>query len=162
MKRLLTSCLGLGWLPIAPGTWGSVPPAIIYALLSYSAAPNNVVAVVMAMLVLAGSVICVRCSDGAVKAKNRKDPGEVVSDELAGQALTFLLVFFVSPRPIWAAAVLGFLFFRFFDILKPPPLRSLEKLKDGWGILADDLAAGIYAAILLLICHFSGLLNFFA
>jgi phosphatidylglycerophosphatase A len=111
----------------------------------------------MATLTLAGSVVCVKFAPAVIAATGRVDPREVVADEFAGQALTFLAIPFLtiglaSTRQIWVITALGFLLFRLFDIVKPWPIRKLEKLPRGWGILADDLLAGIYAAIVLLIC----------
>jgi len=106
----------------------------------------------MAVLALAGSVVCVRCAPASIAATSRVDPPEVVADEFAGQALTFLLVTAVASKPIWVTAAGGFLFFRFFDIVKLWPIRKLEKLPKGWGILADDLMAGVYAGVILSFC----------
>ena len=157
MRRLLTSCFGLGRLPLAPGTWGSLPPAIIFALLCEFGASAVLISVVMAALALAGSVVCVKCAPAVTAVTGKSDPREVVVDELAGQAVTFLAVPFlaigtISTSQIWATTVLGFLLFRFFDIAKPWPMRKFEKLPKGWGVLADDLLAGVYAAVLLLVC----------
>ena len=154
MKRLLCSCFGLGRLPVAPGTWGSLPPAVIFALLYHLGAPPVSAPIVMAILVVVGSVICVKCAPAAIAATGEDDPGEVVADELAGQALTFLsMPLTVSPAfsagQIWAIAGLGFLVFRVFDIAKPWPIRKLEKFPQGWGILADDLLAGVFGAVVL-------------
>lgn len=111
----------------------------------------------MAALVLAGSVICVKYAPAAIAATGKDDPREVVADEFAGQALTFLAVPFLFPPEIttWQICITtisGFLLFRLFDIIKPPPIRKLEKLPNGWGILADDLLAAVYAAIMLTVC----------
>ena len=89
-------------------------------------------------------------------ATGRNDPGEVVMDEFAGQALTFLVMPLVMPRDLcgWESLVLagfGFFVFRVMDITKPWPIRRLERLPAGWGILVDDLAAGIVSAILVYI-----------
>jgi phosphatidylglycerophosphatase A len=73
----------------------------------------------------------------------RKDPGFVVIDEVAGQ-----LVALLALTPDWPHAILALILFRFFDILKPPPIRRLESLPEGTGIVVDDLAAGVYALIL--------------
>ena len=164
MKRLVTSCFGLGRLPLAPGTWGSLPPAIIFALMWYFHASGILISIVMAVLALAGSVICVKFAPAAIAATGRTDPREVVADEFAGQAVTFLAIPFlitaaISTKQIWAAAVLGFLLFRLFDIVKPWPIRKLEKLPKGWGVLADDLLAGVYASIALLFCLRIGLVE---
>jgi phosphatidylglycerophosphatase A len=113
----------------------------------------------MAALALAGSIICVRFAPAAIAATGKNDPGEVVADELAGQAVTFLAVPLLSPeilsiRQIWFITAGGFLLFRLFDIAKPWPICKLEKLPEGWGVLADDLMAGVFAAIVLLIVIF--------
>ncbi len=158
MKRLLASCFGLGWLPLAPGTWGSLPPAIIFALMCHFGASVMLVAVVMAVLALAGSIVCVKCASAVIAATGQSDPRQLVADEFAGQAVTFLAIPFIpmnnpfSNSQIWITVLLGFILFRFFDILKPWPIRKLEKLPGGRGILADDLLAGLYAAIALMIC----------
>lgn len=153
-KRLLTSCFGLGWLPIAPGTWGSLPPTAIFAGLCYFGVSPLTVSIVMLVLILAGSVICVKFAPASIDATGKIDPGEVVADELAGQAVTFVYAsaYVVGFNQILITAILGFLLFRVFDIIKPWPIRKLEKFPKGWGILADDLLAGVYAAIILHIC----------
>jgi phosphatidylglycerophosphatase A len=154
MKRLLTSCLGLGWLPIAPGTWGSLPPMVVFGVLGQLAvSPMGIVLVMLGLTVL-GSVLCVALAPGAIAATGNKDPGEVVADELAGQSVCYLVApLVISGTPsftrIWLVALAGFLLFRLFDIFKPWPARQLEGLPAGWGILADDLMAGVYAGIAL-------------
>jgi len=152
MRRLAASCLGLGRLPVAPGTWGSLPPAIVFALMCNFGTQAVLVSAVMAILVLLGSVVCVKFAPATIAATGKPDPGEVVADEFAGQALTFLAAPFLlgataSSSRLWAAAAAGFLLFRLFDIVKPWPIRRLEKLPGGWGILCDDLMAGVYAGI---------------
>ena len=157
MRRLAASCFGLGRLPLAPGTWGSLPPAAIFALMWHFETPAILISIVMAALALAGSVICVKFAPAAIAATGRTDPREVVADEFAGQAVTFLAIPFlttaaISTKQIFITTVLGFLLFRLLDIIKPWPIHKAEKLPKGWGILADDLLAGIYAAIVLLLC----------
>jgi len=115
------------------------------------------IAIIMAVLAAAGSVICVIFAPAVIAATGKADPRQVVADELAGQALTFLAVPFfitadISTRQILITTVLGFLLFRLFDIVKPWPIRKLEKLPAGWGILADDLLAAVFAAIVVLVC----------
>jgi len=166
MKRLLASCFGLGWLPVAPGTWGSLPPAIIFVLMSRNSIPPMLTSIVMAALALAGSVICIKCAPAVIAATGKADPREVVADEFAGQAIVFLAISFsttglVLENQIWAIALLGFVVFRLLDITKPWPIRKLEKLPKGWGILADDLLAGVYAGIVLLFCLRIGLVKYF-
>jgi len=157
MKRMLTSCFGLGRLPVAPGTWGSLPPVIIFGLMGQLGASPAIISNVMAALILAGCVFCVQYAPAAIAATGKNDPGEVVADELAGQAVTFLFNPFLvigtaSAGQIWITAVAGFVLFRIFDIAKPWPIRRLEKFPAGWGILADDLLAGVFAWIVLQIC----------
>jgi phosphatidylglycerophosphatase A len=160
MKRLLTSCFGLGRLPIAPGTWGSLPVVVIFGSMCHFHLSGPSITLVMAVLVIAGSVICVKFAPAAIAATGKNDPGEVVADELAGQALTYLVIPFFIPvilTPVQNCVITsgGFLLFRLFDIAKPWPIRKLEMLPKGWGILADDLLAGVFAAIALLIVIFS-------
>jgi len=154
MKRLLTSCFGLGRLPVAPGTWGSLPPAIVFGLACHLGASAAMTGVLMGAIVLAASIVCVGFAPAAIAATGKNDPGEVVADEVAGQALTFLVSPLLGLGPlshgqVWIIALAGFLLFRVFDITKPWPIRKLEKLPQGWGILADDLLAGVFAAVVL-------------
>jgi phosphatidylglycerophosphatase A len=166
MKRIILSCFGLGRLPIAPGTWGSLPPTFIFGLMCYFGAPAVWVLIVMAVLALAGSAVCVIFSPDVIKATGKSDPREVVADELAGQAVTFLVAaFFVDTFTNWqlvVTVILGFLLFRLFDILKPFPIYRIQKLPEGWGILADDLLAGVYAAVVLQICLSLGVIEYFS
>lgn len=157
MKRLLTSFFGLGRLPLAPGSWGSLPPTIIFFLMCRLGASALSISLVMAALALVGSFICIRCSPAVIALTGKTDPGEIVADEIAGQAITFLAAGFCAietftTKQIWGIAILGFLLYRAFDAVKPWPIHKLEKLPAGWGILADDLMASVYAAIALQIC----------
>jgi phosphatidylglycerophosphatase A len=111
----------------------------------------------MAALILTGSIICVQYAPAAMAATRKKDPREVVADEFAGQAVTFIFSPFLSmgqatPQQVYITAFTGFVLFRLFDISKPWPIRQFEKYPAGWGILADDLMAGVYAWIVLQIC----------
>lgn len=155
--RLFTSCFGLGYLPIAPGTWGSLPPALVFGLMCHFGAPSALTLIVMVVLACVGSFICVKFAPAVIAATGKSDPREVVADELAGQAITFLAVPFlfteeISAGQVWFTAIIGFLVFRIFDIVKPWPIRKLEKFPQGWGVLADDLMAGIYGSVVLAFC----------
>lgn len=158
-RTLALTSLGLGFLRPAPGTWGSMPPpAIFFVLLLLGAGTATTLFVLGAMLILS-CVLCVTCGEYAEERFGRKDAGEVVIDETAGQTLTLLLgsighvipctpvlrqhVFILIVLP----CVASFVLFRFFDIVKPWPARRLESLPAGWGVLADDLMAGLYAGI---------------
>jgi phosphatidylglycerophosphatase A len=159
MKRLFTSCFGLGLLPVCPGTWGSLPPVGMYLLLAYFEVPTAWITILMVIWVLAASVICLAFAPAVIAKTGREDPGEVVIDELAGQCIVFVpAAMFTELNPLLVAG-LGFVFFRLFDIVKPFPIKKLEKLPAGLGILADDLLAGIYAAVVLVfLSHFSSYL----
>ena len=147
MKKaeLLTTCFGLGKLPVAPGTWGSLPPVVLYMVLGFLYPAANVPA--MVFLLVTFSWICIHYAPVVVAATGKKDPGMVVADEVAGQAITMGVIALLSPDNICYTAVLGFVLFRLFDITKPWPCKRLEKLPGGAGILADDLMAGVYGAI---------------
>jgi phosphatidylglycerophosphatase A len=157
MHKLLTSCFGLGLLPYAPGTWGSLAPAVIYMaagiVIGASAAMWS-----MVFLLIVSSVITIVCSPKVMAATGSNDPGQIVSDEVAGQALTYLLVGWIYPATCFCPATsAGFALFRLFDITKPWPCNKLEKLSAGYGILADDLAAGVWAAIAWIVLRIIGL-----
>ncbi len=144
-------------MPIAPGTWGSLPPVVAFALLAYFHVSAAGIATVMAAFVIAGSVACVACVPAVVALVGKTDPGEVVVDEVAGQAVAFLVAAFCLPDDLTLkqtlfVAGLGFFLFRVLDITKPWPIRKLEALPEGWGVLADDLLAGLFAAIVLCVC----------
>jgi phosphatidylglycerophosphatase A len=160
MQRLVASCFGLGRLPIAPGTWGSLPPVIIFILLCAGGASVEKINILMIGLALIGSVACVQFAPASIAATGSSDPREVVMDEFAGQAIAFIGIAAITPSQMLVAAALGFLLFRLFDIVKPWPIYKLESLPGGWGILADDLLAGIYAAIVFQICVMSNFVAF--
>jgi len=101
---------------------------------------------------LVSSAICVEYAPSAIAATGKNDPGEVVVDEVAGQAITFLAIGAMPVKQVWLVAAGGFALFRIFDITKPWPIRKLETFPKGWGILADDLLAGVYAWIALQLC----------
>lgn len=141
---------GLGLAPVAPGTFGSLlgPPLIwaIQSLLPESGFQGyGIQAVVGVVLFLVGVPIC----EVGSRVLGRKDPGAVVFDEIVA-----FFVVFACVRVNLITAGLGFILFRIFDISKPWPIRRLEKLPEGWGVMADDMMAGVYAcASLLVIMH---------
>jgi phosphatidylglycerophosphatase A len=206
----IATALGVGYLPKAPGTFGSLVGVGTIVLSAYfflqptsiaglsplqplsdanfvdrhflvpgSDLHDTVLALpifcAVTLLVILGA-IGVWSSSKAAAYSGIKDPQFIVIDEVAGQHLTLLLplipialphlgthldmslyaIFFALSLVNWKYLLLGFILFRVFDIWKPYPLRRLEKLPGGWGIMADDWVAGIYAAILLrLALHFN-------
>jgi phosphatidylglycerophosphatase A len=160
---LAIATCGVGYLPVAPGTWGSIVGVGLYLLWSalslrmlHALTDDHSVPIWFDSLQKAstlGLVFCVTmagiwAATRVEKLSGRKDPGIVVIDEVAGQLLTFVFV----PLLLWAQwplIVAGFLLFRLFDIWKPYPIRRLEALEAGLGIMADDVLAGIYAATVM-------------
>jgi phosphatidylglycerophosphatase A len=151
IKRLAVTGFGLGHLPLAPGSWGSLPPVIIFVLLQKLNVSVFLTAAIMIVLAAAGCIICIKYTPVSIAATGKKDPPEVVVDEVAGQSITLLFTCAATNNPIWLTAGGSFFFFRLFDTIKPWPARRFEKFPEGWGVLADDLAAGIYAGAFFLI-----------
>ncbi|MEM1422840.1 MAG: phosphatidylglycerophosphatase A [Planctomycetota bacterium] len=155
------SVFGLGFLRPAPGTWGSLPTPAAVAVLLLAGAPWWAVTLTSAVLLVLSSVACVAFGRYAEERFGRKDAAEVVCDETAGVSLALLFV----PADIATRCSLGsndalgailltgvvtggaFVLFRVSDIIKPQPARALEKLAHGWGVLIDDLVAGVYSAV---------------
>lgn len=132
-----------------PGTWGALATFLLWWLL---ASHLPLAARTPVLLVLIVLVVAVGIPAATLEARGcgKKDPSHVVIDEVAGQLVTFL-----ACPIVWRALLAGFILFRVFDILKPPPVRSLEKLPEGTGIVVDDLGAGVYGLIVLqLLLHF--------
>jgi phosphatidylglycerophosphatase A len=138
---------GVGCLRPGPGTWGSLAAAVIwyFALRAMHPGPSIAMAVTLAG-VGAATAIGIPASTLVERQAGRSDPGFVVIDEVAGQ----WLVLAAAPFDL-AHAALGFLLFRFFDIVKPWPARQLERLPEGTGIVVDDLAAGVWGALVMLV-----------
>lgn len=125
-----------GFFPIAPGTLGSAVGILLWALARMmGAGPTTEIATVVALLAVGAWSATV--AEGRL---GTTDPGPVVIDEVMGMWVTMVAAPFT-----WRVALAGFLLFRVFDIVKPPPARQLEKVHGGWGVMLDDLAAGVYA-----------------
>jgi phosphatidylglycerophosphatase A len=136
----IASGFGIGFVPWAPGTFGSVLGIGIVGVLKMSGLNPWVYAGIAMAMFLIGVPICRR----AAEIYGVKDPGWIVWDEIT--ALPFAFV--VCPFNV-TTAILGFLLFRLFDISKPPPIKFLERLPHGWGIMTDDVIAGFYTGIIL-------------
>ena len=136
---------GAGLLKPGPGSWGSAAAALLW-LAGASSLPANQSE--LSWLTLAAALCAVAIGIPAAtiveRESARSDPGHVVIDEVAGQWITL-----IHTRVNLSHLLAGFLFFRLFDIVKPWPARQLEGLPAGWGIMLDDVAAGVYALLLM-------------
>jgi len=145
VSTLLATGLGIGMIPLAPGTWGSVEGLAIAALLARAAPAGGDSG---AVLVLAGAVLVLiagtAASGRAEAVSEARDPGSIVVDEIAGQMIACTPCVLLGVERLWLW-VISFLLFRLFDIWKPGPIRKLQDFPGGWGIMADDVAAGIAA-----------------
>lgn len=209
----LATVFGIGYLPKAPGTFGSLAGIVTASLAAifflhprsardlFSVHPladtilrdslfgapgtnvhNSTLAyplIIAATLFFLLSILGVWSASRVASYACSEDPQQVVIDEVAGQHLTLLLplipialphlaahmdfsqytIFFALSLANWKYLLLGFILFRVFDIWKPWPIHRLEKLRGGWGIMADDWMAGLYAAILLRVALYFGLLT---
>ena len=130
------TCGYVGYAPIAPGTWASILGCILLYLL-----PGILNHPVTAALLAVAAILCINRME-----LSEKDPGWIVVDELAGMCVAM-----VGQGLSISNLAKGFILFRIFDILKPFPIRRLEGLPKGYGIVADDILAGIYANAALLL-----------
>ena len=147
---LFATWFGCGRIPIAPGTMGALGALPIMLLVLQW---NVVVGIVVTCVIFC---IGVQASTSYVRVADKKDPGEIVIDETAGQCLC--LCFAPSPLTLPDIAV-AFLLFRLFDITKPIPIRWVEShFPEGWGIMLDDITAAVYTGIVLLLLRFIELL----
>jgi phosphatidylglycerophosphatase A len=144
---------GIGRIRPGPGTWASAVTALLWAAAAHFLAASSRTPVVIALAVLV-TAIGISAATRIVRGTGIKDPQFVVIDEVAGQ-----LVALIGVPLAWKSFLAGFILFRTFDIVKPPPVRQLEKLTEGFGVVLDDIAAGLYAlGIVHLLLHF-GLLK---
>jgi phosphatidylglycerophosphatase A len=167
---IATAC-GLGYIPVAPGTWGSAAGVLLTIVVTWLTSRGTLAAVRMErsvnfwreilipgyawfLIALAVAAIGVWASSQVSRYSHEKDPQFVVVDEVSGQLFTYAFAFTVGN---WKYLLLGFILFRVFDIWKPFPARQAESLPGGWGIMADDWVAGIYAAIGLWLARAAGL-----
>ena len=139
----LSSGLGTGYLPWAPGTWGTFAAAIVY----WFVVPDKPLLSLSLAVIL--SIVSIPISSAAENIYKIVDDGRIVIDEWAGYFVSVALLPHTLPYAIGA-----FVLFRLFDIFKPLGIRALQKLPGGWGVTVDDIAAGVLTNILLQLACF--------
>ena len=137
-----SKCGGCGFFPVAPGTVGSVAALVIAYPLAVAAHWRPFY---FAFLALAALPVGIWSASVTAREREMKDPGIVVVDEVLGQWITLAGASSLN----WKSWMAAFFLFRLFDIWKPPPVRQLEALPSGVGIVADDVMAGVYGALVL-------------
>jgi phosphatidylglycerophosphatase A len=150
---VIATFFGIGYLRPGPGTWASATTAIVWAALARAIRSDfrTPLAVAIAVLIV---LIGIPAATQISRASGKKDPQMVVIDEVAGQLIALIAV------PLaWKPFLVGFVLFRAFDIVKPPPVRQLEALSEGFGIVLDDVAAGLYALVVMHLLLRFGLLR---
>lgn len=142
MRRLAVFVCSFGYIgffPVAPGTVGSAAGVLVYLAARNVAVPYLELMLIVAFAV-AGTVLTRPCEEDL----RCVDPGPIVIDEVMGMLITLFMI------PVgWGGILLGFLLFRLLDVVKPFPARQLEKLHGGFGVMADDAMAAVYAHLLL-------------
>ena len=138
--RLLSTCLGIGYVPKGGGTLAALATAVVWGLAWKSGkGPNWAEALVTAGLLAIGVY-----SAGKMEAEWGKDNYRIVIDEAAGMCVSLC---FIPVR--WPYVLSGLVLFRLFDILKPLYIRKMERLRGGWGVMMDDVLAGLYSNLIL-------------
>ena len=140
---MVATFFGAGYLKPGPGTWGSIAAALLWlgAALMFHPSPHALLAALVAAIVIA-IALGVPAATIVERESGRTDPGFVVIDEVIGQWIALLF----CPAD-WAHGLIALVLFRLFDIAKPFPIRRIERLPGGWGIVFDDVAAGLYALV---------------
>jgi phosphatidylglycerophosphatase A len=162
---LALTTFGVGYLPLAPGTWGSMVGVVIYLFIrqfevsalvdaaAYGRTIEQTTSWIYAGNAVGLLLFCllgIWSSSRATKLFRHKDPSQAVVDEVMGQLIVFL---FVPFEISWKLILAGFLLFRLFDIWKPYPIDSLENLPTGIGVCADDIVAGVYGGACLSVIY---------
>jgi len=152
-STIVATFFGIGYMKPGPGTWGSAAGLLIWTALAsqLSGSARTITIIILAAVVM---LVGIPAATQVARAFAKKDPQFVVIDEVAGQLITL-----ISAPLTWKTFLAGFILFRAFDIVKPPPVRQLEKLPEGTGVVLDDVAAGLYAlGVMQLLLHW-GLLK---
>jgi phosphatidylglycerophosphatase A len=137
----IATFFGAGLGKPGPGTWGSVSALLVWAAFAWGLHPASQTLLLALLAAIALSLLLgIPASTIVARESGRHDPQFVVIDEVAGQWIAL-----IGSRAEWRHALIALVLFRLFDITKPFPVRQLEKLPDGWGIVLDDVGAGLYA-----------------
>jgi phosphatidylglycerophosphatase A len=137
----IATFFGAGLGKPGPGTWGSIAAVLLWALAGIAFHVSSQTLLILLFCgILLSTVFGIPAATRVARESGRHDPGFIVVDEVAGQWITLLW----SPAD-WRHGLIALVLFRLFDIAKPFPVRRLEKLPEGWGIVIDDVAAGLYA-----------------
>jgi phosphatidylglycerophosphatase A len=158
---LAVATCGVGYIKYAPGTWGSLVGVLLYLIWSVLVGALDLNgysggAVTAVSFVVNGGAVGLVVAVGiwaagqAAKLFGEKDPQKIVVDEVMGQLVTYLFIPFGSG---WRLLLAGFVLFRLFDIFKPYPIRRFETLPGGFGVCIDDIAAGVYAGLVLFVAN---------
>ncbi len=146
---------GLGLLPKAPGTWGSIKPLAIVLILGHFGIVQSWLIAILIAITIASSIVTIALDPWYTKYFGCKDPPQVVSDESAGQSIALLGMAWLEPSndvtiSVWVGlAFASFALFRLFDIWKPWVIGASQQLPNGWGVLMDDVFAGVFAGTLV-------------
>ncbi len=153
----IATFFGAGFWKRGPGTAGSIAAALIWLIAGHftitsttatSFVTHNELAILTTAAALILLAIAIPAATIVARETGREDPQIVVADEAVGQWITL-----IGAPAGWEYALIGLVLFRLFDITKPPPIRKIEFLPEGWGIILDDVGAGIYALICLQLIH---------
>jgi phosphatidylglycerophosphatase A len=146
---LIGTFFGAGLLKPGPGTYGSIAAVLLWYAAAHILHPAPIaLAIGTAAAAVLVTLIGIPAATIVARESGREDPGHVVIDEVAGQ-----LIALIAITADWRHAALSLLLFRLFDILKPPPIRQLERLPAGTGIMLDDVAAGLFALAVAQLLH---------
>ena len=144
ISEWIATCFKVGYLPLAPGTWGS-----IFAILVWWVLLKDLDLLIFGIVIILFFFIGIIVSNIIIDQNGDNDPSHIIIDELVGQWLSLWMLpdgsFYI---------IIVFILFRFFDIIKPWPIRFMEKLPKGLGVMCDDLAAGLITLILTQIINF--------
>lgn len=139
ISEWIATCFKVGYLPLAPGTWGSV-----FAILLWWVLLKDLNTYIFGAIIIIFLLIGIVVSNIIIDQSGDHDPSHIIIDELVGQWLALFLL----PEGFFNIAI-SFILFRFFDIIKPWPIRLIEKLPKGLGVMSDDLTAGLITLVLI-------------